>query len=627
MPCTPRDKTLFGFLMMPFIAIALSGCAGTDVVEDSDADAPYLAYKKPEPINFSEIERPPGEAESSDKGDWSTKSATAGYHFSMARAYSLSGEHQRAVESYRAALNYDPESALLRAKLSSELVKLGLLSDALQEAKNAVELDPNYIDARLLLAGLYSTASDNESAIREYDTILKLDPESEEAAVFRAQVLIESGKTGGAITSLENFVKKQPGSTVGWFYLGQAYQRRGDNGAAEKSFKKAIEIEDRFSQAYLSLGYLYEADSKDEKAIKVYESLYNRSQNISAAKRISTLLLKAERYKEALPFLEVVMANDPDDLNTQVKLGLIYIESGRLDDSDRLFSDLQRKNPDSDRVHYYLASVQEEKKEFENALENFLKVKPESEFFNDSSIHAAYIYQSRSENDKAKSLIRDSIKKSPKYANFYVYLAALEEQDKNFQTAIDVLKSGETLFPDHEKILYYQGSLFDKIGDTDSAVHLMEKILSSNPDHSDALNYIGYTWTSKGVRLREAGAYLQRAIALQPDNAFILDSWGWHLFTLGKYSRAAVVLEKAAELQPAESIILEHLADVYVQLNLKEKAVAQYEEALRLAKEISNKSTIETKLANLKTDIAKRDSEPLYNDRVPAENGSKKNSN
>ena len=62
---------------------------------------------------------------------------------------------------------------------------------------------------------------------------------------------------------------------------------------------------------------------------------------------------------------------------------------------------------------------------------------------------------------------------------------------------------------------------------------------------------------------------LKHALALDPDNGYIQDSWGWHLFIRGRLGEAVVELEKAARLNPNESTILEQLVDAYLRNNLE----------------------------------------------------------
>ena len=63
--------------------------------------------------------------------------------------------------------------------------------------------------------------------------------------------------------------------------------------------------------------------------------------------------------------------------------------------------------------------------------------------------------------------------------------------------------------------------------------------------------------------LAEAEKLIERASALQPDDAAITDSLGWTYFLRGDVPKAIATLERAVAGQPAEPTINEHLGDAY----------------------------------------------------------------
>jgi pentatricopeptide repeat protein len=108
----------------------------------------------------------------------------------------------------------------------------------------------------------------------------------------------------------------------------------------------------------------------------------------------------------------------------------------------------------------------------------------------------------------------------------------------------------------------------------------MRELLRRNPEYADALNYLGYSFAERGIRLQEALQLIQKAMTLKPNMGYITDSLGWVYFKLGEYEKAAVELEKANQLTPDDATIMEHLADSYAKLNQIKKALELYEKAL-----------------------------------------------
>lgn len=569
------------------------------VVVVSDADALKEAQKNAEKARIN------GEA-------------TAEYHFSMAQAYVAEGNSDRAIEEYKLTLMFDPKSALVNTRLATEYVKKGMLAEAMESCKAALVQDPKFVEARLMLAGLHSASHEDDQALREYDTVLKQDPTHEEAVVYKSQILTEKGDATAAIKTLRHFLVKTPDSALVWYYLGRAEQRDERFKDAVAAYLHALKTRPGFSQASLALASLYEARQNNGKAIQIYKDVYDQSQDLTAANRLATIYLKQEKYQEAVPYLEAIEANDSEDMNARVKLGLIYMELKNFDKAIALFKQILEKNPEADRVHYYLGSLYEETKQPDLAIAELKKVSVDSKLYSETSLHVAYMMKQSGNSAGAKAFVTEAMTKSPRVVNFYIFLASLEEEGKALSSATQILENATQLFPDDEKVRYYLGSLYDRIGDTQKSLKQMEAILRTNPDNVDALNYIGYTWTQQGVRLNDAEKLIRHALVLKPDNGYVQDSWGWYLLTRGRLAEAVVELEKAAMLKPNEATILEHLGDAYLRSNLREKAASKYGEAIRFADDATIKQKISGKLENLKEEIAKRGASSTDTARSPA---------
>src|SRR5206468_13099088 len=71
------------------------------------------------------------------------------------------------------------------------------------------------------------------------------------------------------------------------------------------------------------------------------------------------------------------------------------------------------------------------------------------------------------------------------------------------------------------------------------------------------------TQLERRENMAAATALIERASAMQPDDAAITDSLGWAYYVRGELPKAIPLLEKAAQGQPADAAINEHLGDAY----------------------------------------------------------------
>jgi Flp pilus assembly protein TadD len=109
----------------------------------------------------------------------------------------------------------------------------------------------------------------------------------------------------------------------------------------------------------------------------------------------------------------------------------------------------------------------------------------------------------------------------------------------------------------------------------EDVVRVMEKTLQLDPKHADALNYLGYSYAERGIKIEEAVSLTQRAVALKPNNGYYVDSLGWAFFKKGEVAEALIEIKKAAALVGDDPVIYEHLGEIY----LKQDHAAEAREA------------------------------------------------
>ena len=117
------------------------------------------------------------------------------------------------------------------------------------------------------------------------------------------------------------------------------------------------------------------------------------------------------------------------------------------------------------------------------------------------------------------------------------------------------------------------------------------------------MNYLGYTWAEMGVRLDEAESLVLRALKIEPNDGFYIDSLGWVYYQKGDYPRAVEQLERAVELANDDPTIIEHLADAYEKVGKLKSALERYREALKRSKEEEQSKRLREKVQRLERKI------------------------
>ncbi len=164
------------------------------------------------------------------------------------------------------------------------------------------------------------------------------------------------------------------------------------------------------------------------------------------------------------------------------------------------------------------------------------------------------------------------------------------------QKGYAILDAALEKYPDNAQIYFEYGLLLEQDGAQQQAIVRMEKVLELEPNHAEALNYLGYTWADNNVNLEKALEYVQKAMHLKPGNGYIQDSLGWVYFRMGKFDLAIQEILEALKLEPTDPHIYEHLGDIYREQGNIRKAEEAYKKAKKVFKEQADKIRIQEKI-------------------------------
>jgi tetratricopeptide (TPR) repeat protein len=88
-----------------------------------------------------------------------------------------------------------------------------------------------------------------------------------------------------------------------------------------------------------------------------------------------------------------------------------------------------------------------------------------------------------------------------------------------------------------------------------------------------------------GQRLPDSILYVERAVALDPENPAYLDSLGFALFKMARYTPAEEMLRAAMRYDSFDPAIRDHLGDLLIATGRRGEAVQQWQAALEYGHE------------------------------------------
>lgn len=480
------------------------------------------------------------------RSDRDDKEAT--YYYLLSELDVKKNNLPSAIENLDKSLRKDPEQSYLWYKKAAVEASMGDLKKAENDVEKSLVLSPRNSDALILQGKLFQTQEKWENAVSAYQKALQVKPDSDETNVLLIEAFVAQKNFQAALAQIRSWEKRLPEEVVPLFYEASLYQN---------ILKNQVQAIDAYRQI---LGI--EPD------------------NMKALSALADIYIERKENRKVLDVFRQMEAVSPTDVSIKIKIALIYYEHKEYDKAIEKFRELLKIHGEEDRITYYMGVIYENLKRDQEALLQFGKVPSRSNFYKDACLHIAFLNR-RGKNDvEAIRVLDEAIRQRPEIGTYYEYLSEIYKDKREHEKAIDILKKGISRSPEKEPLYYALGMAYDAVGRMEEAISVMRKVLRINSKNAGAMNYIGYTYAVLETHLDEAEDWVQKALALKPDDGYITDSLGWVYFKKGDLEKALSIILKAYRMVPNEPTIAEHLGDIYLKRNDPQKALKYYEESL-----------------------------------------------
>ena len=107
---------------------------------------------------------------------------------------------------------------------------------------------------------------------------------------------------------------------------------------------------------------------------------------------------------------------------------------------------------------------------------------------------------------------------------------------------------------------------------------------------------MAYSWLDRNLNLDKAVKLLEKAVKLEPNDGYIIDSLGWAFYLTGLIDKSIFYLEKAVSMMPNDATLNDHLGDAYWKSGRRKEASSQWKRVLIIEPNFKNKEKILEKL-------------------------------
>lgn len=474
----------------------------------------------------------------------------------QARAAASAGALDRASASYVAALAAAPDNAMIASQALGHAVTAGNWRLALDAAHVLERQNAILPDARLLLVAEAFRARDWRAASTRIDAVEHDQLFAFAAPILRAWLAVASGQ-GDPLAALP----AEGGQGVGAAYADEhrplIMLAMGRPGAAALLVRAANSAGPRGSRLRIAGAALLARRGDRAGALALLEG---NAGPIVAGRN----LVQAHR-----PIPGAIAGADAGMAELLVRLSL-DLQSQDVTPLAAMFARLATwLAPDNSEAWMVAAELLAQQDKERLAVPLLANVAAADPFFITARDQRIRILLDGGDRDTALAEALAATRASSAGATDWVRLGEVygamgrqADAADAFGRAIAVRRAGDEAQSEWTLQLMRGGAL-DEAGNWPDARGALREAYRLAPEQPFVLNYLGYAELVRHENSDEAERLIREAHRLAPDNNAITDSLGWALYLRGRLPEAIAMLEQAAQGEPADVEINEHLGDAY----------------------------------------------------------------
>lgn len=503
------------------------------------------------------------------------------YRLTLAEIAAQRGEMGTSAVLYRdlAKETRDPRIARRATEIAMHSRDMGM---ALDDARLWSETEPESDSAKQALIQLLAIKGNYAELKTELATLLAAEPK------FITQNLLSLGRLFGRggdrkaiLDVIETIATPYLDHAEAHYTLALAAAEAKESAKARAAIERALELRPDWENAALLRAQL--AENRTVALAKLGEFVAANPQARNAHLTYARALVGEKRYKEARDEFRALLKQGGNDATKNgdavFALAVLSLQLEDTAEAERLLRKVvDIGHPEADKARFYLGQIAEDGKRWNEAIKWFGAVGPGDSYL-PARMHVAEVLSKQGKLDEARHYLADTQTDDPRErARLLIGEAQLLNDAGKPNDAYGLLAAGLERDPDQIELLYEIALMAEKIGRFEESETRLRHLLELKPDHAHALNALGFSLADRNERLGEARELIERAVELQPDDPFILDSKGWVMFRQGEAAAGLDVLKQAFALR-ADPEIAAHIGEVLWSLGRRDEARATWAKA------------------------------------------------
>jgi tetratricopeptide (TPR) repeat protein len=380
----------------------------------------------------------------------------------------------------------------------------------------------------LLLARAHQINKETQLAKEAAKKALDIEPDYPEARTFLYGIYLRNKEYDDLVSLIKDFLRADEKDVANWGSLGDVYLRQGKDQEARKAYQKMIDLEPQNPQGYIKMALLSRKNKQSEAAaqylktalkenpnnpfaLRLLLSLYmEKNQSAKIIETARAAVAKTPQNAEMHQILgEVLLARDQPEAaaaafeealtlkpNDNRGLGLLIRAYNGLPDQAKIMEKLKQKAEDPQAPFFYalaLAQLYERQRQGDQAIALYNRLLERQLAPVVVKNNLAYLlaeYQPTPENlARAQKIASEVLDDNPEDPRLLDTVGWIYCRQKNYAEAKKYLEKAVDKAPKHPVLQYHLGFCLAQLGDTAAARSALEKALAAEgrfPEREEA---------------------------------------------------------------------------------------------------------------------------------------------
>lgn len=454
---------------------------------------------------------------------------------------------------------------------------------AVIELKNAIQNNPDYAEARLLLGKIYVEQGDGASGEKELRKALQFGTAKETVIPQLGRALLLQREFKKVLDEIQATPGGKPAATAALLSVrGDAHAALKQLDEAKVAYEEAKRLDPTLAEASQGLAVLALAQQRPDDAMRLADEAVQK-----AGQRAEPWLLKADllrvqgKMAEAAQAYEEALKRDPKHVGAHLSLGLLHMQGREFGPAQREIEAARKADPNSLPVKLAQAQLDFIQHKFPQARDGLQEILKSAPSHSPSILMMGATQLALESYAQAETYLSTYVKAVPGSASARRLLAATYLKKKQPAKAVETLSPLLTAGTQDGAVLALAGDAYMQLKEYAKATEYLEKAAKAIPQSAGlraelAMSRLAGGDVARGTAELEAAADMEGS-PLQTDVALI-----YTYLSKRDFDKALKAVDTLEKKQPNNPLVHNLRGGAYVAKQDSANARKAFEKALSI---------------------------------------------